>query len=173
MKVLMYKQAPSRRNINCSISACALQKHIIYCVYQFVREYLRDYGSQLATQHAISPANLPPYLPLAPSGVYSIIRFPLFSTYSTCSTFKGPPFSIMYGFRTSRRCLMALHEFVCLKMYVLVHVNVGVVHGIKVVMQSLSDIENCNSAYNLLQPQAISVYSQLIQHCSSYNICIQ
>ena len=49
---------------------------------------------------------------------------------------------------------MALHEFVCLKMYVLVHVNVGVVHGINK-GSHLSDSENCNPTQCCLETQVI------------------
>ena len=74
--------------------------------------------SPMAPSHAYQPPflfhSLPPPLPplhhspVAHSGVYSMVRFPLPSTYHTCSTFKTPPFSIVYGFRASRRCLIAL-----------------------------------------------------------------
>lgn len=39
---------------------------------------------------------------------YSIIKFPLPSTYATWSTLSRPPFSLVNGFNASNKCLMAL-----------------------------------------------------------------
>lgn len=81
---------------SCPQCPCYLYSWSFFCY--FIRDSFCSYTKDVATSS----------LPLAPSEVYSIMRFPLPSTNTTCSTFSGPPFSVEYGFSTSRRCLMAL-----------------------------------------------------------------